>query len=480
MALFVVFLATIAPTVGAFAADPRGKIPITTTTKEALSVYLKGRILFESLRATDARKRFEEATAMDPGFAMAFVGQANTSQNAKDFFEAVGRAVALAPKVSEGERLEIAALEAGGNGDVSKQKELLLKLVQAFPNDERAHNLLATVYFGQQEFAAAVTEFDKATTINPYFSSAYNLLGYTNRAMEKYPEAEKAFKKYIDLIPSDPNPYDSYAELLMKMGRFEESIKNYQKALSLDSNFISAYVGIGNNHIFLGRTKEARAEFAKIGKVARNRGEKRQAYLWSALSYVHQGTADKALAELAKRYALAEGVRDLGTASGDANLMANVLLEAGRPDEARAKFGDQLQLIEKANVPAEVKEQARRNGLFDDARVALAKNDVTEAKRKAEQYGKQVTAKARPFEIRQLHELQGRIALAERDYAAAVAELRQANQQDPQALYLLAVALKENGDPAAREVASKAANFNGIAPNYPFVRTKARALLAKS
>jgi hypothetical protein len=40
--------------------------------------------------------------------------------------------------------------------------------------------------------------------------------------------------------------------------------------------------------------------------------------------------------------------------------------------------------------------------------------------------------------------------------------------------------LKGNGDPAARDAAMKAANFNGIAQNYPYVRTKARALLAKS
>ncbi|MEO6325709.1 MAG: tetratricopeptide repeat protein [Thermoanaerobaculia bacterium] len=479
-ALFAIGLATIASAVGAFAAEPKSKIPITTMSKPALALYLKGRVLFESLHVTDARKLYEEAAGLDPSFAMAHVGQANTSQNTKDFFEATGRAVALAPKVSEGERLVIAALEAGGKGDVPKQKELLIKLVQAFPNDERAHNLLATVHLGLQEFPAALAEFETATTINPTFSSPYNLLGYTNRAMERYPEAEKAFKKYVELIPNDPNPYDSYAELLMKMGRFEESIKNYQKALSLEPNFISAYVGIGNDLIFMGRTREARAEFAKIEKVARNRNERRQAYLWSALSYVHEGAAEKALAEVGKRFALAQGVRDLGTAAGDANLMGNILLEAGRPDEARVKFGEQLQLIGSANVPAEVKEQARRNGLFDDARVALAKNDIAGASLKAEQYAKLVAAKGRFFEMRQRHELQGRIALAEKNYPLAVAELRQANQQDPRALYLLAVALKESGDPAARELALKAANFNGIAPNYPYVRTKAKALLARS
>lgn len=125
-----------------------------------------------------------------------------------------------------------------------------------------------------------------------------------------------------------------------------------------------------------------------------------------------------------------------------------------------------------------MKEQARRNGLFDDARIALAKSDVPRARAIAEAYSRQVAVKARPFEMRQQHELKGRIALAERSHAAAVAELKQANRQDPRVLYLLAVALKEKGDPSAREVAVKAANFNGIAPTYPYVRSKAKALLA--
>ena len=83
--------------------------------------------------------------------------------------------------------------------------------------------------------------------------------------MGQYPEAEQAFKKYIELIPGDPNPYDSYAELLMKTGRFEESIKNYEKALSVDPNFIASYIGIGNNHVFMGKPEEARKSLRQAG-----------------------------------------------------------------------------------------------------------------------------------------------------------------------------------------------------------------------
>jgi tetratricopeptide (TPR) repeat protein len=416
-------------------------IPITTSSEEARQLYLKGRDLSEKLRLTDSRRLFEEAVAKDKGFALAQVGLANTAGTAKEFFDAMGRAVVLAGKVSEPERLIVLGLEAGAKGEVARQKECYTMLTATYPNDARGFNLLGGHYFGQQDYPAAVAAYSKATAIDPNFSQPYNQLGYAYRFMEKYPEAEQAFKKYIELIPGDPNPYDSYAELLMKTGRFEESIKNYEKALSLDPNFVASYVGIGNDQIFLGRGAEARKTFARLSAVSRNDGEKRLAHFWTAVSYVHEGATDQALAEVQKMAAIAEAQQDGATLSGDWNLMANVLLEAGRPDAALAKFAQQVEAIGKADVPAEVKEAARRNALFNEARVALAKKDLATAKARAAAYGTQVAIKKIPFEVRQQHALLGQIALEEKNPAAAAAELEEANQQDPRVLYLLAVAL---------------------------------------
>jgi tetratricopeptide (TPR) repeat protein len=468
------------------AADPQkkegsDKIPVTTSSEEARQLYLKGRDLTEKLRATDSRRLFEQAAAKDKTFALAQVGLANSAGSAKEFFDAVKNAVALADKASEPERLMILGLDAGVKGDVAGQRALYTKLTTTYPNDERGYNLLGGHYFGQQDYAAAVAAFQKAAAINPSFSPPYNLLGYSYRFMGKYAEAERAFKKYIELIPNDPNPYDSYAELLMKMGRFDDSIRNYEKALSVDPNFVASYVGIGCDQVFQGRGEEARKTYAKLAGVARNDGEKRQALFRTALSYVHEGATDKALLEVQKMMAIAEAGQDMATVSGDQNLMGNILLEAGRPEPALEKFTRQVEAIEKASVPAEVKEAVRRNALYDEARVALARKDLPTAKARAASYAGLVAAKKIPFEVRQQHELLGRIALETKDHAAAVAELEQANQQDPRVLYLLAVALQGKGDAArAREVCARAADFNGIAPNYAYVRSRAKQMLAKS
>ena len=101
---------TLAPHLGAASA---GKIPITTSSEEAKQLYLKGRDLAEKLRATDARKLYEQAAQKDPTFAMAYVGLANTSGTTKEFIEATTKAVSLAGNASEGERHIVQALEAG-------------------------------------------------------------------------------------------------------------------------------------------------------------------------------------------------------------------------------------------------------------------------------------------------------------------------------------------------------------------------------
>ena len=66
------------------------------------------------------------------------------------------------------------------------------------------------------------------------------------------------------------------------------------------------------------------------------------------------------------------------------------------------------------------------------------------------------------------------IALAEKDYDKAIAELQQANQQNPQDLYRLAQAYQGKGDNAkAKEFYAKAAGFNSLPQlNYAFVRVK--------
>ena len=453
------------------------KVPITTASEEARKLYLQGRDLSEKLRATDARKYFEQAIQKDKDFALAYLGLANTAGTAKEFFDAASRGAALADRVSAGERAMLLANDAIAKGDVAGQERQLTELVKAFPGDERAQMLLGNYHFGRQNYAKAIEHYTTATTINPSFSQPYNQLGYANRSLVKYPEAERAFRQYIKLIPDDPNPYDSYAELLMKMGRFDESIQNYEKALSIDAHFVASLIGIANDQIFQGKTDAARATLLRLDAVARNAGEKRLARLWTANAYLHDVAPDKALAEIQKMVALAEADHDLAAVSGDLNVMGDLLRDAGRLEEAAAKYAASVSTMDMAAVPAEVKQATRRNLLFEEGRLAVARKDLAVAKAKSAEYAKQVAVKSNPFEQFQVHQLAGILALAENNGAVAVAELQKANPLDPQVLYQLALATRAAGDAAAaKAIAVRAADFNALNFNYGYVRSKAKQL----
>jgi tetratricopeptide (TPR) repeat protein len=468
----------VALTIGAERVAPQSaaadKVPITTASDDARQLYVKGRDLAEKLRATDARRFYEQAVAKDNTFALAHIGLANTSGTTREFIASVTRAAALKDTITEGERRIVLALEAAMKGDQAGVLVHYTELVRLFPNDERARTLLGNLYFGRQDYDSAVKHFVKATSINASFSQPYNQLGYAYRFLEKFPEAERAFKSYIELIPDDPNPYDSYAELLMKMGRFDESVKLYEKALTLDSNFVASHIGIGNNHLAAGRPEQARAAFARIATVARNTGERRLAHFWTAAAYVHEGATAKALDELRASYALAEAEKDAATMAGDLTLMGDVLREASRFDDAGAKYAEAVRVIDSASVPEGVKAATRRNATFEASRLAAERGDVTTAKVKAAEYERQISTRHAPAERRQHRELLGLIALAEKRGAAAVQEFAQANQQDPRILYLTAIAYREAGDTRkASAFAEKAAKFNALAFNYGYVRTKA-------
>ena len=307
------------------------------------------------------------------------------------------------------------------------------------------------------------------------FSSAYNLLGYAYRQNVDYPNAEAAFKKYIELIPNDPNPYDSYAELLLKMGKFDDAITQYRKSLAIDQNFINAHQGIAMALLYKGNADSAAAEIQKITDKARSDAERRTALFALTVVHVDSGKWDQALAEVDKQYALGEKSNDVPGMTGDSQLKGNILLEMGKYDEAKAQFERGLRMTEMSVLSEEIKENARLFQHYNLARVALGKKDLATAKSEAEAFWKGTEAKKNPAQTRQAHQLMGLIALEEKQYDKAVAELQQANQQNPYDLYRLCQAYQGAGDRAsAKEFCQKAANFNSLpALNYAFIRTKA-------
>ncbi|HWN18233.1 MAG TPA: tetratricopeptide repeat protein [Gemmatimonadales bacterium] len=466
---------------GAVTTANQGKVPVTTGSEEARQLQAEGLRLADQLRPHEAGQLFEKAVAKDPNFAMAHFNLAQASPNAKETTEHLNRAVALSDKASEGERLTILAFQAINNGDPAKWLEYSKQLVAAYPEDERAHAALGNVYFfGEQDYEGARDELQKAIDVEPNFAPAYNMLGYSHSALGDYPEAETAFKKYIELVPNDPNPYDSYAELLLRTGKFDESIKQYQKALSIDPHFVASHFGIAANHMYQGKHNQALAEADKLDKAGQNDADRRLGLLTKALVYVDQGKNDAALKEIQKRYELAAKIGDTVTMAGDVETMGDILLHAGRPDEAAKRYEQASSLVAKSSRSQEAKDDAALAHHYNLGRVALAKKDLAAAKTHAAAYLDGAKAKDSEFRTREAHKLAGKIAKAEKNYDQAIAELAQANQLDPSVLYATGSAYEGKGDQAkAAEFRRQATELYTLPTlNHAFVRAKARKAAA--
>jgi tetratricopeptide (TPR) repeat protein len=168
--------------------------------------------------------------------------------------------------------------------------------------------------------------------------------------------------------------------------------------------------------------------------------------------------------------------------AADLQAKGNILVAMQKYDAAAQQFERSLQLTENSTLSQEIKDNAKLQHHFNLTTVAIGKNDLASAKRHAEQFRQGAEASKNPAQLKQAHELAGRIAVAEKNYDQAITELEQANDQNPLNLFRLSQAYRAKGDSAkAQEYCQKAAQFNSLPMlNYAFIRAKAQQMATGS
>ena len=453
------------------------KVPVTTSSDEALALYLEGRALADNLHAVEAREKFAAALELDGEFAMAWLAMANTAQSTAQFFEAVGKAEDYMANASEGEQFFIRALIAAAENDQEAQFEALKNVMSAYPKDERTHFAMANYFNGIQDFDNAILHYGHATSINPGFAIAFNALGYAHRANDNLDAAREAFKKYVEVIPDEANPYDSYAELLMEMGQYEESIENYRKAIDIEPTFITAYAGISINESLRGNPEAAQAAAAEMLAVARTNGQKQAAMFRSVTAHLMAGNMDAALETSEEMLAKSEAEGNHAALGGTSEYIGDILLTMGDGAKATEYFEQALAHRQQAATREANKMAAERAYLFKTAIAAMMEDEDEVAAELTAKYTAAAGADGNAFERRRIHELAAFLAMHGDDYETAAAEFDQASQLNPIVLYWSAVVNKELGNTEkAADLAQRAAYRNTLSGNLPFFRNQAVAL----
>lgn len=447
------------------------KIPVTTKSTIAANEFQRGMLFANNLQAVQAATHFRLALDADHTFARAWLNLAYVSPGTALFVAYLDSAKAYASQASEGEQFIIKAAKYGFEGNNTKQEQTLKNLVDKFPGDETAHLLLGNYYFGLRQYHQAIISYTQATKVNNNLAILHNQLGYSQRALGNYGEAEKAFKFYIKLNSENPNAYDSYAELLMEMGRFNESLEFYDKALEQDPNFVASHIGIACNYAFLGEPKRARIQLEVLKQIARNEIDTRRAVFTEALTHVCEGNIAQAIESMLSNLKLAEASHDVGNMANDLVVLGNLSLELNQPSEALALFNRSIDVIDKSNLPQAVKINGHTTHLFNVAQVFATQGEFEKAKETSALFAEQVGIRRNPIQIKLISQLDGIIALEEKQYQTAIDKLAEANQLNPYNLYRIGLAYEGLGE------AEKAARFKLQAKELNVLNSMDQALV---
>ena len=459
---------------------PQARMPVTTSSEKALERYMKGRADLEAFRPEQAHGHFAWAVREDPEFALAYLGLARAAATEADFHDALQRAVALADRVTQGERNMILAFQAQMNGDQDEQFRQVRRLAEGYPDDEQAQVLLGQAYFGKNNPSHAVRCFKRAVELDPTLVPAYEGLARVYLSLGRHKQAEEALATLTKLAPDLEASHHLLGELQMKLGQFDQSIASYEKALALDPGDVTAQIAIGNNLLFMDRADEARERFRQLYDRAGDDDQRRTALVWIAAIHLHEEAPDEALEALREATTVAERGDDARALADVLEMMGDVLFESGSFDLAHAKFKESAAAIERTNFPGTVKMAARINVVYHEARIALAREDLMTAGERITFYRRALGKQRIPEAKYRFTELGTRLGLAAGNYTAAEKSLQRADLDDPGVLLLSAEVFRAMGRPdEARDFCDRAANFNEASLDLAFVRPKARRLLAE-
>ncbi len=187
-----------------------------------------------------ARKLFEEAIALDPGY-----GPPHRALGYTHHSDAV-----FGWSDSPGESLE-------------KAEELAQKALSLDDEDNIAYLLLSLIYRNKGQFDKAVAVGEKALALNPNNAETNSVFAFILSTVGRHQEAIAMIKKAIRLNPHHPPHYlDLLGEILGRAGRYEEAIAADEELLQLLPDYIWGHINLTAWYSLFGREEEA-SEAAK-------------------------------------------------------------------------------------------------------------------------------------------------------------------------------------------------------------------------
>jgi len=196
---------------------------VPTKNLAALEAYFHGkqRLATRTSEAyINAVDLFQRAIELDPEFALAYVGLADT--------------------------YTLQALYAGfSQEEMSAKSELAIN--KALELDEQLGEVYATLGLFQdqqkRDLAAAETAYKRALELNPNYATAHHWYSVLLNNLGRSKEALARIRKAQELDPLSAIINQAVGNVLGSLGRFDEALAQFEKVIEIDPAFPPAYWG---------------------------------------------------------------------------------------------------------------------------------------------------------------------------------------------------------------------------------------------
>jgi TolB-like protein/DNA-binding winged helix-turn-helix (wHTH) protein/Tfp pilus assembly protein PilF len=209
-----------------------------TASVAAYDAYLRG--VEEHGRRSEAqnnsaRRHFEEAVALDPGFARAYTGLALTySREAIDGWTSTPRrSLGLANRFAT----EATAID---------------------PSLPQVHFVTGQIRLFQRRHSQAIESAERAIEIDPNYADAYALLAWTLNYAGLTEEASSALEMAMQLNPRPPASYlEILGEIHFTQEKYEDSAATFQSVLKINPGYLRARLWSSSAHALAGLKDQA-------------------------------------------------------------------------------------------------------------------------------------------------------------------------------------------------------------------------------
>jgi TolB-like protein/cytochrome c-type biogenesis protein CcmH/NrfG len=209
--------------------EDRAKLDkVPTEDLEAYYAYLLGRqrmVNRNSVSLQQAAEFFQKAVELDPDYALAYVGLANTYILLGDYGN-----------------LSLNEMLANALPAINTAMRLDGKLAEA-------HATMGVIRARTSNYAAAEASFERALSLDSNYATAYHwygdvLVNFLARPQDAVPLLQRA----LELDPLSPQLILTLGQALDGLGRFDDAMSLYMKTMEIEPSYASSYLVVGGVH----------------------------------------------------------------------------------------------------------------------------------------------------------------------------------------------------------------------------------------